>query len=167
MRSRTSEPGSISQKRARSKSGPSGGTTTLNRVTATVPLKSPIVACLLLPLPPSAAERAGILADGRGRRGRSLGRISGRRILGGRLCRGCRRRFGGARVRLSRSRAGLGSGLGSGGRILRGVVRLRCRRLVGVGRLFGGGGVGGAARPGGGFPCFRGFRGVARAPLFR
>src|SRR3982750_3233739 len=47
MRSRTSEPGSISQKRARSKSGPSAGTATLNRVTATVLLKSPIVKNLL------------------------------------------------------------------------------------------------------------------------
>src|SRR5947208_6824629 len=85
MRSRTSEPGSISQKRARSKSGPSGGTTTLKRVTASVPLKSPIVLYLLL-LPAMPVERGGILADGRGWRGgrRGLGIVlgAGRRLLG-------------------------------------------------------------------------------------
>src|SRR5689334_2644182 len=42
MRSRTSEPGSMAQNRARSKSGPSGGTETLKRVTLTVPLRRPI-----------------------------------------------------------------------------------------------------------------------------
>src|SRR5688572_6035034 len=55
MRSRTSEPGSIAQKRARSKSGPSGGTDTLKRVTLTVPLRRPIDT--------SCAAGGGILND--------------------------------------------------------------------------------------------------------
>src|SRR4051795_11933727 len=68
MRSRTSEPGSISQKRARSKSGPSAGTATLNRVTATVPLKSPIVRKTSCERG-RKGRRGEILADGgRGRR---------------------------------------------------------------------------------------------------
>src|SRR4051794_23794916 len=98
MRSRTSEPGSISQKRARSKSGPSGGTTTLNRVTATVPLKSPIAktSCCAAAAADNAGGKRGILADGRG-----LGGIDGRQSLGSvrvlrrgriRSRRGCRSR---------------------------------------------------------------------------
>src|SRR3954468_7973444 len=66
MRSRTSEPGSISQKRARSKSGPSAGTATVNRVTATVLPKSPIVEKPPADVRRTEGDEEGILADGRG-----------------------------------------------------------------------------------------------------
>src|SRR5947199_580525 len=110
MRSRTSEPGSIAQKRARSKSGPSGGTTTLKRVTASVPLKSPIVLYLLL-LPAMPVERGGILADGRGRGGMGVRRSGGGRRRLGIVLRVGRRLPG-------RGRSGLGRGLWSGDRLL-------------------------------------------------
>src|ERR1700712_2786577 len=92
MRSRTSEPGSISQKRARSKSGPSGGTATLNRVTATLALKSPIPENLLLISGLTGADGRGILADGRRRGGRNGG-LGGFLGIGRMDRRGLRGRF--------------------------------------------------------------------------
>src|SRR6478672_546774 len=82
MRSRTSEPGSISQKRARSKSGPSAGTATLNRVTATVPLKSPIVRKTSCERG-RKGRRGEILADGRRDRGLLSERLFSSPVLGG------------------------------------------------------------------------------------
>src|SRR4051812_44829438 len=120
MRSRTSEPGSISQKRARSKSGPSAGTATLNRVTATVLLKSPIVEKPPADVRRTEGDEEGILADGRAdwsdggsaggfRRLVPLGGRGLRLLLGGLLGSGC--------LSVS-SLGGLGGGLGNRGAIL-------------------------------------------------
>src|SRR4051794_31534331 len=81
IRSRTSVPGSISQKRARSKSGPSGGTTTLNRVMLSVPLRRP-----MFEKPPSvrrrtSSRRSADLSSADGPKEKKRERQSGKRRL--------------------------------------------------------------------------------------
>src|SRR6185436_11767190 len=113
MRSRTSEPGSMAQNWIRSKSGPSGGTATLNRVTLMEPLKRPMD---ISSSPPRGGGEGGILAHrgtgGRGRRrrrGRSRGRRRGPRRRDGAVAARCAVRRGAAfRSRSCRfSRSGL------------------------------------------------------------